>query len=61
MPRASDVFTKQGWSIIPYPVDYQTRKESDWIDFSVRRGIGTWELVLHELAGTVAYKLSGRI
>lgn len=61
MPRASEVFTKQGWAIIPYPVDYQTRKQIDWLKFSVGRGIGAWGLILHERIGLVAYKFSGRI
>jgi uncharacterized SAM-binding protein YcdF (DUF218 family) len=61
MLRASKIFEKQGWSIIPYPVDYRTRKQTDWLDFGIARGNRTWGLILYEVVGLVAYKLAGRI
>lgn len=60
MPRAMALFRKAGWNVTPYPVDYRTGKETPWNNYSLELGAQKWHLVLHELAGLLAYRLAGR-
>jgi len=61
MPRAMGVFRKLGWSVLPYPVDYQTAGPdtlTDWPDVAANlAGIG---VVLKEWVGLLAYYLLNR-
>ena len=61
MPRAMGVFRKLGWSVLPYPVDYQTTgldTLTDWPDVAANlAGIG---VVLKEWVGLLAYYLLDR-
>lgn len=61
MPRAMGVFRADGWSVIPYPVDYQTTGESNgWfptIDFSA--GLRVLHEVRREWLGLAYYRLRG--
>jgi uncharacterized SAM-binding protein YcdF (DUF218 family) len=58
MPRSVGIFRRQGWNVIPYPVDYLTDgrkvaiKDPDFDD-----GLGLLNLGLHEWIGLVAYWL----
>ena len=58
MPRSVGIFRRQGWNVIPYPVDYLTDgrkvaiKDPDFDD-----GLGLLNLGLHEWIGLVAYRL----
>lgn len=61
MPRSVGVFRKQGWEVVPYPVDYRTAG-AQW-------GCGACNIVtpLHtiqsagrEWAGLLVYRLAGR-
>ncbi len=61
MPRSMGVFTKAGWNVTPYPVDFRTDSGPAWYDFSLRYGPETWELALHEMLGYWAYQLAGKI
>jgi uncharacterized SAM-binding protein YcdF (DUF218 family) len=61
MPRAMGVFRKAGWNVAPWPVDYSTGLSIDYFDFSVVRGAGRWETVLHELLGLALYRVTGRL
>lgn len=61
MPRSMATFTKAGWNVTAYPVDFRTGDSSDWLDFSMAGGATNWQLALHELLGLVAYKLTGRM
>jgi uncharacterized SAM-binding protein YcdF (DUF218 family) len=61
MPRSMATFTKAGWNVTAYPVDFRTGDSSDWIEFSLAGGAANWQIVLHELVGLVAYKLTGRL
>ena len=61
MPRSMGVFTKAGWNVTPYPVDYRTDSAPDWYDFSLRYGPELWELALHETLGYWVYRLVGKI
>ncbi|MDR7307876.1 YdcF family protein [Rhodoferax saidenbachensis] len=61
MPRSMATFTKAGWNVTAYPVDFRTGDSSDWLEFSMASGAVNWQLALHELLGLVAYKLTGRM
>ncbi len=60
MPRAMATFRKAGWNVTPYPVDFHTGATTHWTNYSLTRNPRKWHLALHELAGLVAYRLTGR-
>lgn len=60
MPRSMATFRKAGWNVTPYPVDFRTGSEVQWTRFSLSDGAKKWHLALHELAGLLAYRLTGR-
>nr|WP_315465714.1 YdcF family protein [uncultured Rhodoferax sp.] len=61
MPRAMATFQKAGWNVTAYPVDYRAEDTTVWTRYSLRAGVSDWQLVLNELVGLVAYRLSGRL
>jgi len=61
MPRALATFQKAGWNVTPYPVDYYSSHEPQWLSYSLIQGILAWETVLHEYVGLAAYRLASRI
>lgn len=61
MPRAMGTFVKAGWNVTAYPVDYRTGAQTPWTEYSLRDGVGRWQLLLHEWLGTLSYRLTGRI
>jgi uncharacterized SAM-binding protein YcdF (DUF218 family) len=61
MPRSMATFTKAGWNVTAYPVDYQAKPDADWSDFSLGNGPAQWDVLLHELLGIAVYKLTGRL
>ncbi|MBI2748232.1 MAG: YdcF family protein [Burkholderiales bacterium] len=61
MPRAMATFTKTGWNVTAYPVDFRTGSATPWTAYSLKDGARKWQLALHELAGIVAYRLTGRL
>ena len=60
MPRAMATFRQAGWNVTAYPVDYRTGAHTPWGQYSLAKGAQKWHLVLHELAGLLAYRLAGR-
>lgn len=60
MPRAMATFTRAGWNVTAYPVDFRTGATTPWTAYSLNEGARRWQLVLHELVGSVAYRLIGR-
>jgi uncharacterized SAM-binding protein YcdF (DUF218 family) len=62
MPRAMGVFRAAGFPVEAYPVDYRTRGPSDaYRPFEVlSRGLRRTDTALHEWAGLVAYRLTGK-
>lgn len=60
MPRAYAAFTKAGWNVTPYPVDFQSGEATPWTQYSMAAGARKWKLALHEIFGLWAYKLLGR-
>ena len=61
MPRSMATFTKAGWNVTAYPVDFRTGPTTPWTEYSLGSGLRSWQLVLHELLGTLAYQLTGRV
>jgi len=63
MPRAVGIFRKNGFDVIPYPVDYRTRGAEDLgrLFESLPAGLQRTDLAVKEWAGLIAYRLMGRI
>ena len=60
LPRAVGVFEKQGWRVIPYPVDYITADMPFWqTEFSVSKNLWLLTEALKEIIGRVSYQWSG--
>lgn len=60
MPRALATFQKAGWNVTPYPVDFYSQHETEWLSYSLFGGIEAWQLALREYLGLVVYKIAGR-
>ncbi len=60
MRRALATFQKVGWNVTPYAVDFNTGSRTPWTEYSLVRGSRKWALLLHELLGSVAYRLAGQ-
>ena len=61
MPRAYGCFSRVGWKVLPYPVDYLTRGDYDPSpDFDFMGGLHILSLALHEWIGLVAYRVLDR-
>lgn len=61
MPRAVGCFRKQGWEVIPWPVDHV----SDGVirldpDFNLAGRLGLLGAAIHEWLGLISYALMGR-
>ncbi|MEK7245144.1 MAG: YdcF family protein, partial [Pseudomonadota bacterium] len=61
MPRAVGAFRHAGWTVVPYPVDYQLEPDppSGW-GFDFLGGMSALRAALHEWSGLVAYRLAGK-
>ncbi|MEQ8195793.1 MAG: YdcF family protein [Rhodospirillales bacterium] len=61
MPRAVGSFRQAGWTVIPYPVDYNLEgPESIRWGFNFYGGLGALSLGLREWIGLITYRLMGR-
>ncbi|MGB6759664.1 MAG: YdcF family protein, partial [Xanthobacteraceae bacterium] len=62
MPRAMAVFRAAGFPVEAYPVDYRTRGLGDAMRpfSSVALGMAQTDLAMHEWAGLIAYRLTGK-
>ena len=61
MLRSTQIFKQQGITVLPFPVDYQTRSYLDWTGFDLTLGAQQWANFLHETVGLVGYWLTGKI
>ncbi len=62
MPRAVGTFRKEGWPVLPYPVDYLTTREVGLgLGFNFAGGLGAVDAAAYEWLGLAYYRLSGRI
>jgi uncharacterized SAM-binding protein YcdF (DUF218 family) len=61
MPRAVGVFRKAGFPVEAYPVDWHTLPGADLLHVprSLLDGVGALDAVSHELAGLLAYWITG--
>jgi uncharacterized SAM-binding protein YcdF (DUF218 family) len=61
MPRSVGIFRKTGWSVIPYPVDFQTsgKWKYDW-KFGRLYNFLEFSTGLHEWLGLIAYRVTGK-
>jgi uncharacterized SAM-binding protein YcdF (DUF218 family) len=55
MYRSTKIFQKQGLSVIPVPVDYQTANGLQWTKFDLLDGAHNWNILIHEIVGLFAY------
>jgi uncharacterized SAM-binding protein YcdF (DUF218 family) len=62
MPRAIAVFRAAGFPVEAYPVDYRTRGPADArrLFSSVAFGLTQTDVAMHEWAGLVAYRITGK-
>ena len=61
MPRSYGVFCRQGWRVIPYPVDYQTLDGGlAGISLSFTGNLGGLSAALREWIGLLAYRLTDK-
>ena len=58
MPRSVGLFRKAGWHVIPYPVDFNTTKNSN-LKFDLRE-IGRFSQGIREWIGILAYRAMGK-
>ena len=61
MPRSMATFTKAGWNVTAYPVDFRTGLSTPWNEYSLGSGLRSWQLALHEQLGWLAYRMTGRL
>lgn len=60
MPRSVGVFQQQGWTVLPYPVDYRG-KPLDWgVNFNLSGNLENLTMAAREWVGLLAYRLSGK-
>jgi uncharacterized SAM-binding protein YcdF (DUF218 family) len=62
MPRSVGAFRKEGWQVVPYPVDYVTPRSVGFgLGFGLARGLAAVDAAAYEWFGLAYYRLSGRI
>ena len=61
MPRSMATFSKAGWNVTAYPVDYRTGAATPWTEYSLGTALRSWQMALHERLGSLAYRLTGRL
>lgn len=61
MPRAVGAFRKQGWKILPYPVDFEFRGIT-WLAWppDTGRALADFDFVIREWVALTWYRLAGR-
>jgi uncharacterized SAM-binding protein YcdF (DUF218 family) len=61
MPRAIGVFRAEGWGVVAFPVDYETRLTTqNWGRLNFKIAAQKISIAIHEWGGLVWYRLSGR-
>jgi uncharacterized SAM-binding protein YcdF (DUF218 family) len=61
MPRAVGVFRKVGWTVLPWPVGYQSRGHIGAYPQSMGKKLAGLDPAAHEWLGLTIYYLQGRI
>lgn len=62
MPRSVSIFRKADFPVTAYPVDYRSFGDArDWkLSFNALDSLETLDTALHEWAGLIAYRLTGK-
>ena len=61
MPRAVGCFRRQGWNVLPYPVDFQTAGNGSFhLELSLAIHLSLANMAMREWVGLVGYRLIGR-
>ena len=61
MARAVGCFRRVGWSVLPFPVDYNTEPNVGFfLKFNLVAGLKLLGLAVHEWIGLIAYRALGR-
>ncbi len=60
MPRAVGVFRRAGWTVLPWPVGYQSRDHLTGYALSLGQKLAVLDWAAHEWLGLLAYDLAGR-
>ena len=62
-PRSLAIGKRQGWGLIPYPVDYRSQGRYLFLPnrFDVQDNLYASKLFLREITGILAYKLTGKL
>jgi len=60
MPRAVGIFCKQGWPVLPWPVDHMTAPTTLQIGFNLSNNLQELNYALHEWLGLLAYYVTGK-
>jgi uncharacterized SAM-binding protein YcdF (DUF218 family) len=61
MPRSVGLFRKQGWAVIPYPVDFITLPEKGWTPtLEYLGGQSMLDAAVHEFVGMAVAYILGR-
>jgi uncharacterized SAM-binding protein YcdF (DUF218 family) len=63
MPRSMGLFRKAGFDVVAYPVDYRSHGGAgDWrLNREPSRDLRLFDVAVHEWAGLIAYRLSGKV
>jgi len=62
MARSFMVFKKNGIIVEPIAVDYKTgTSKIFWLTFDFYKAVTLWNILLHEITGTIYYKLTDKI
>lgn len=60
VPRAVGVFRKQGWDVLPFPVDFRTNGQYEWTwSFDIVLRVVSLRIAMTEWIGLLAYRIKG--
>ncbi len=60
MPRAVGVFRRAGWTVLPWPVGYQSRDRIATWTLLLGAKLATLDWAVHEWLGLVIYRIEGK-
>ena len=61
MPRSVGIFRRVGWEVVPYPVDYRTRRGGHpYLRFEFEKTLSLLHEATREWIGLVSYRLMDR-
>jgi uncharacterized SAM-binding protein YcdF (DUF218 family) len=60
MPRSMAIARKNAWPMVAWPSDYITGPEIGGADFNIGPNLAMTDFAVHEAAGVLAYRLTGK-